>query len=143
MNEVSIEIAAPAGTVWRELTDVERWPEWTASVSKVDKLDDGDLAPGHRVRLDQPKMPTMVWTVGSLHPGRGFAWSTKAGGVTTEASHELSSEPEGGVVVTLAVRQRGLLAPVIRLLTRRRTQRYIEMEANGLKEVSEARSRRR
>lgn len=83
-------------------------------------------------------MPTMVWTVSAIHTGRCFEWSAKAGGVTTYASHEIVAQPDGRVLVTLVVRQRGLLAPLVRLFTGRRTQRYIEVEGKGLKEKSEA-----
>jgi uncharacterized membrane protein len=139
MNDVSIAISAPGATVWRVLMDVERWPEWTASMSKVDKLDPGDLAPGHRVRISQPKMPTIVWTVGEVEPGRYFDWAGTAAGVTTRASHRLDPQPGERVLVTFEVHQSGVLAPLVRLLTGRRTQHYIEMEAAGLKTTSEAR----
>jgi uncharacterized membrane protein len=139
-NQVSVLITAPPATVWRELMDVERWPQWTRSMSKVDKLDDGDLAPGHRVRIRQPRMPSIVWTVTAVEPGRRFEWSSTVAGVTTRASHQIQPQPDRQVLVTLVVRQSGRLAPVVHLLTGGRTQRYIEMEAAGLRTTSEARA---
>lgn len=140
--QVSTLITAPATTVWRELMDVERWPQWTPSMSKVERLDDvgdGDLALGHRVRISQPKMPTIVWTVTAVEPERSFEWTSTVAGVTTRASHQIQTQPDGRELVTLVVRQTGLLAPVVRLLTGRRTRRYLELEAAGLRTTSEAR----
>ena len=61
--ETSVDIAAPADVVWQTLTDVERWPTWTSSMSRVTPLDPGPLAIGHRVKIKQPSLPTAVWTV--------------------------------------------------------------------------------
>jgi hypothetical protein len=104
----------------------------------VEKLDEGDLSTGHRVRIRQPKMPTMVWTVSTLDVEQRFEWYSNMTGVTTEARHETEGLADGSVRVTLTVRHRGLLAPLVRLVSRPRTQRYIEIEAKGLKKVSES-----
>jgi uncharacterized membrane protein len=42
--EATIDIAAPAQLVFEVYTDVERWPEWTASVTSVEWLDQGPLS---------------------------------------------------------------------------------------------------
>jgi hypothetical protein len=90
------------------------------------------------VRISQPKMPTIVWTVGTVERGRFFDWAGTAAGVTTRASHRIEPQAGNEVLVTFEVHQSGVLAPLVRLLTGRRTQRYIEMEAAGLKTTSEA-----
>jgi len=36
--EVSIDIVADTQLVWEVLTDLERWPEWTQSVTRLEGL---------------------------------------------------------------------------------------------------------
>ena len=61
--ERSVEIDAPARVVWDVFTDVERWPEWTASVTRIEALDGGELAVGKRFAIKQPRLPRLVWEV--------------------------------------------------------------------------------
>jgi hypothetical protein len=43
---VSVDIHAPSDKIWSELIDVERWPEWTRSMTKVERLEAGPFSPG-------------------------------------------------------------------------------------------------
>jgi len=36
-----VDIAAPPGGVWAVIADVERWPEWTPTVTRLQRLDRG------------------------------------------------------------------------------------------------------
>lgn len=44
--EISMDIAAAPETVWAVLTGVERWPQWIASTTRVQRLDDGPFKVG-------------------------------------------------------------------------------------------------
>ena len=48
--EATIDLAAPAQLLFEVYTDVERWPEWTASVTSVERLDQGPLSVGKSLR---------------------------------------------------------------------------------------------
>jgi uncharacterized membrane protein len=136
--ETTIEIDAPPELVWAVMTDVERWPEWTTSVERAERLDDGPLRIGSRARLKQPRFPAVIWEVTDLQPGRSFAWTATNVGVTSIGEHRIVPHAARGVSVTLSLRQQGPLAPLLAALTGKVTRRYVEAEAQGLKRRSEA-----
>ena len=134
-HEVAVEIAASPERVWEVLADIERWSEWTPSITSAQKLDDG------RYRVKQPRFPAAVWTVTSWEPAKGFSWTARSGGVTTVADHELqpgAGDGAGATTVTLRIRQTGPMAGVVALLFGSRARRYVQQEADGLKRQSEA-----
>jgi uncharacterized membrane protein len=132
---ITVDIAAPCDRVWAVLADLERWPEWTPSVTSVERLEPGPLAVGTRARVRQPKLSPAVWEVTQLNEGRSFTWVTRHPGVRVTGLHQL--EPTAtGTRATLAVRFSGMLGPVVAWLTRGLNQRYLGFEANGLRERS-------
>jgi uncharacterized membrane protein len=130
--ETTVEIDAPPSEVWATLSDVVRWPEWTASMSEVQPLEDGPLALGSKVRIKQPRMPPLTWEITEFDPGRSFSWQSTSPGITTVGTHRLEPLPNGGTAVTLAIHGSGGLAPIGGLLMAGRIRRYVTMEALGL-----------
>ena len=137
-HETSIEIAASPDVVWATLMDVERWPEWTRSISEVKRLDDGDFGVGSRARIKQPGTPRLIWEVTEHTPETSFSWASKVPGVTTTGGHRLGPGAGDNVMVTLTLDQEGFLAPVVWRLMGSRSRRYVQMEADGLKRRCEA-----
>ncbi len=137
----SIDVAASPDLVWEVLADVERWPEWTDSVSSARPLDAGPLAVGSRFELSQPRIPTGTYTVTALEPGRAFTWEQRQPGSTVAAHHECAPLPDGGTRVELRVVMSGAVGRVVGRLYRRITERYLAMEAAGLKSRAEGISR--
>ena len=134
---VSIDVAASPDRVWEVLVDVERWPEWTASVSSVRLMDPGPLAVGSRVAISQPRIPTGTYTVTALERGSVFTWQQRQPGSTVSAHHECTPLPDGGTRVELRVEMVGTLRGFVGRLYRRLTDRYLAMEAAGLKARAE------
>ena len=135
---ITATIDAPAERVWAVLADVERWPEWTASVSSVEILTGAPLGMGGRVRIDQPKLRPAVWTVTLWQPGQRFVWESTNPGVRVVAEHAIAPSA-GGCTVTLTVQFNGLLGSAAGAMNRKLTNHYLELEANGLKARSESR----
>jgi len=136
--ERTIDIARSVEKVWTIMTDVERWPEWTASVTRVELLGSGPLTVGSRVRIRQPRLPVAVWTVTVFDTHRGFEWKSAAPGLTTVAGHRIDATGPDSARVTLSLAWSGLLAPLLRLLYANLSRRYVELEAQGLKRRCEA-----
>lgn len=138
MREFSttIDVSAPPERVWSIVSDIERWHEWTASITSVEKLDSGPLRVGSRARVRQPKLLPAVFDITRWEPLGGFEWVTRSGGVSAVARHAL--EPiAAGTRVRLSVTYGGLLAPLVAWFAGNLTERYLEMEAAGLKQRSE------
>ena len=132
----TVEIRATPQRVWSVLSDIEGWPEWTPSVKSIERLDSGPLAVGSRARIRQPKFPPVDWRITSLEKGRGFTWSTRSPGVSVTARHFVEAAPDGARA-TLSIEFEGLLGPLWGWLTRRLNDRYLGLEAAGLKRRSE------
>lgn len=138
-QSTSVEIDAAPERVWQVLSEVERWPEWTDTVTAVLRLDAGAFGQGSRVRVEQPKLPATEYVVSEYEAGRGFTWVASGTGVRTTAQHSIEPRPGGGCRVVLTVQQAGLLGEVMgRLLLKRLTERYLATEAAGLKARSES-----
>jgi uncharacterized membrane protein len=132
--EATIGVAAPAQLVLEVYTDVQRWPEWTASVTSVARLDQGPLSVGSRARIKQPRLPVAVWEVTEVVPGHSFTWMARGPGIITTASHVVATPEGGGLVrVTASLEQAGLLGPLLGFLTKQLTNRYLQTELRGLK----------
>jgi hypothetical protein len=133
---VSDVINASLARVWSVLADIERWPEWNASVARVEPLTGVPLASGSRVRIVQPKIPPAVWEVTVWAPERRFTWRTARPGVMLTGDHQLDSSGDG-CRATLTLHFGGILGGLAGRLTWRLTADYITLEARGLKARAE------
>jgi uncharacterized membrane protein len=129
--ETSRHIDAPTQSVWEVLFDVAHWPEWTPTVSSVERLDDAPFGVGSRAKVRQPRLPQAVWEVTDVVDGRSFTWEAKGPGLKTIARHEVVADGNDAKV-TLSIEQTGPMGAVAAWMWRRLTQRYIELEAESL-----------
>jgi hypothetical protein len=135
--EFAVDIDATPDRVWNVMIDVERWHEWTRSITGIQKLQAGPLAVGGQARVLQPKLRPAIWTVTHLVPGRSFTWQTCSPGVQVSGIHSVERR-NGGSHVTLSVRFDGVFGGLIGTLLKKLNQEYLQLEAQGLKQRVES-----
>lgn len=135
--EKTIEIEAPPDRVWDVLTDLEAWPSRIETVDEVELLTPPPIGKMSRVRLKQPKLPEGVWDFTAWDPPSFFEWVQRASGVTNIAGHRVEALGAGRSRLTLTLEMTGLLIPIIGRLYRDLTNRYMTLEAEGMKRAAE------
>jgi carbon monoxide dehydrogenase subunit G len=130
--EHTIHIEASPDVVWSVTLDVEKWPEWTPTVTSVERVDNGPFGLGSGVRIKQPLQAEAEWVVSVFQAGRRFSWETRRAGLHMKATHEISSEG-GGTTNVLRVEAAGLLARLLWPLLRLAVRRALAIENRGLK----------
>lgn len=131
-----IVVQAPVERAWAVLSDLERWPEWTASMRSVRTLGDGAPGVGARYRVEQPKLQPAEFTITDWRPPQSFTWRMGTAALSAVAAHTLRPAP-GGCELELRLEYSGPLAWLVALLAGKLTREYMRLEAEGLKRRSE------
>lgn len=139
--QVQIPISAPVDVCWLVMSDVERWHEWTPSISRIEVMDGKALRQGAKVRIIQPKIKSYEWTVTEWEEGRSFTWESASWGLQLLASHTLIPQADGRCLADLRLSFRGPIAGFITVLGGKLTREYMQMEADGLKKRCEERKK--
>jgi len=133
----SIAIQAPIEHVWKILADLERWPEWTASMRSVRALGDTPLGVGARYRVEQPKLQPAEFTISEWRPPNSFTWKMRTPALSAVAVHTLTPLPEG-CELQLKLDFSGPFSWAVGVLAGKLTREYMTLEAEGLKRRAEA-----
>jgi len=89
----TFDIQAPPDRVLEVLYDVERWPEWTSTVTSVRRMDEGPFRVGSKAEIRQPKLRPAVWQVTELDR-RSLTWVSRSPGIGI-ATARLHTESPG------------------------------------------------
>jgi uncharacterized membrane protein len=136
--EQSIDIDARQQRVWEVLNDLEAWPQRIETVDVVELLTPAPVGEGSRVRLKQPKLPQGTWEVTVWDAPSYFEFRQKSGGVINVAGHRVETLEEGRSRLTLTLDMRGLVVLVVALFYKGLTNRYMIVEAQGMKRAAES-----
>ena len=136
--EQSIDIDAQQQRVWDVLGDLEAWPQRIETVDSVELLTPAPLGEGSRVRLKQPKLPEGIWEVTVWDAPSYFEFHQRSGGITSVAGHRVEQLEEGRSRLTLTLEMRGLLVPIFGRIYKGLTNRYMTIEAQGIKGAAES-----
>ncbi len=86
--------------------------------------------------IRQPKFPPALWKVTAIDPGQSFAWTSTAPGLEVVGRHEITATATGSKA-TVSVEFHGFFGDFFGGLTSSINERYLSLEANGLKDRSE------
>src|SRR4051812_40275535 len=92
---ISIDIAAPAERAWAVISDIDRWPELTPSITNGKRIGGATFKVGTRASIRQPKLPPAVWELTSITPGREFTWVSVAPGLRVIGRHAVEPTRQG------------------------------------------------
>jgi hypothetical protein len=119
------------------LSALEAWPQRIETVDIVELLTPASIAKGSRVRLKQPKLPEGTRDITVRDAPSFFVWTQKTGGITSVAGHRVEALRDDRARLTLTLDMRGILVPVIALFYKGLTNRYMNLEAEGMKRAAE------
>ena len=136
--EKSIDINAPQQRVWDVLSAIEGWPQRIETVDSVELLTPAPITEGSRVRLKQPKLPEGTWDITVWDAPSYFEWTQKMTGATSVAGHRVDALEAGRARLTLTLDMRGFLIAIIAVFYRDLTNRYMNLEAEGMKRAAES-----
>ena len=105
-------------------------------MARVDRLGPHRAAARRRRPRRGATSPDPPARIPDYRDGHSFTWVAGAPGIRVAARHRLAPR-EGGSRVTLSLRFAGLLGPLFGRWTNRINERYVQMEAEGLKRRSE------
>ena len=128
----SLTINASQEAVWKVLSNVAHWHEWTPTVTKVEVLNTPELKLGNRYKVIQPKLQPVVWTVTELNSAN-FTWESKSPGMHMVAEHVVKSVNANQSEVTLTFAFNGWLGNLIGKMYGKMTEEYVRTEAQSLK----------
>lgn len=134
------QVHADPQLVWQFVGDVGRWAEHLPTVDRVRARTNGEPRIGSRYALKQPGLPVLVYEITSWQPGTGFTWVAAAPGVRTIGTHEIDPT-EGGCTLRLGLRWEGPLAPLVGRLFGRRTDGFVQREADTFTALAEGSNR--
>jgi len=111
----SVEINAHPEKVWALVNEFEEWPQWIPSIKKIEKLSEGALGEGSKIRVIAKSTITvkLLMTIIEFVPGRHAVMQGKVLG--TEMTRYYNIEPlNGGARLTAGGEVSGLLAYLVR-----------------------------
>lgn len=137
----TLDVAAPADTVWRVLTDFPRYPEWNPFVVACRSSLDPGTSITMRVRVlpfvAQPQRETVFEHV----PGRSFRYGVPPlplGALASDRSHGVEAVGEDRSHYVSRFELRGWLAPVVEALFGRRLEQGFAAMSAAVKARAEA-----
>ena len=126
-------VKAPLETVWRLLTDIDRWSNWNAAVTKAHL--DGELKTGTTFRWKSGGM-TIVSILQQIEPMTRLVWTGRA--IGTQVIHVWTfAKSDEGIRVSTSESFEGWLVHLMRKTMQRTLDRSLVAWLQALKKCAE------
>jgi hypothetical protein len=129
-------IRAQPEHIFKVLTDIEQWNQWTKSIIDISFVGSGGLKVGAKIKVLQPQLPPAVWTITEISKNKSLTWEKRSFGLKMIANH-IIEESNKETIVKLQIIYQGFMARFFYKLSSALTKRYMTMEITGLKERCE------
>lgn len=133
VSSQQVLVKAPLETVWRLLTDIDRWSNWNAAVTKAHL--DGELKTGTTFRWKSGGM-TIVSILQQIEPMTRLVWTGRA--IGTQVIHVWTfAKSDEGIRVSTSESFEGWLVHLMRKTMQRTLDRSLVAWLQALKKCAE------
>lgn len=122
--------------VWEVLSQLEKWPQWTSTVTSVERVSGAGLGACYKVK--QPGLPASKLTVMKWRDGESFTWESNEAAAKMVALHNVVAINESTSRVELSVVMSGPLVRIVWMLWGQKIRSYTDREAASLKVAVES-----
>ncbi len=140
MSEVATaQTSVPPHEVWTVLADIAAWPTWSPTIEQVrtEPAEADDVGEHPAYRIEQPPLPTALWTITDWRPEQGFAWQTRGASTLLAGSYAMRHIRPGTEVV-MSLTWTGTTAWLVRAAYGPVSIRYAESHLAALVQRCEA-----
>ncbi|MBE0480666.1 MAG: SRPBCC family protein [Dehalococcoidia bacterium] len=111
----SVDIKASPAEVWALAVKLEEWPEWTSAIKRIERLSDGSLGVGSRLRVLARSLITvqLIMTITEFVPEKRLYMKGRVLGMEMTRWYTLE-QVDGRTRLTAGGEVSGLLAPLVR-----------------------------
>lgn len=117
--------------VWKVLSALEKWPQWTPTMTSVRHMSGSGVGAVYEVR--QPGLPKSHLTITDWNEGQSFTWVAREKPSSTVADHVLTTIDENHTEATLTISMSGPMVALVWMLWGRKIRRFVDTEAASLK----------
>lgn len=128
---------ARAEQLWEFIGQLSRWDDFLPTISSITAKTVGrQTGIGSRFALKQPGIPQMIYEITEWVPGERFTWVASFPGVRTVGTHTITPTTNG-CLLNLGLSWEGPISTVVTRLFERRTNRYVQLEADTFVALAE------
>ena len=129
--EHHLPVDAPVERLWELFNDIDRLPDLSPTITDVEKLDEGPVEVGTRVRVQQVGQEPNIWTAVDVEPLERMSWSAPFHGGTMLVVRELTGLGGDRCLLTLQIEVAGVRAQFAAAARRMAMSRGMQAEADA------------